>query len=72
MDESVRRELSAKIDAAAFHTYGLDCEETEFILDDFHRVENPRLMDERCFEMVLEKYEVLSEDGPMPYPLVKI
>jgi hypothetical protein len=29
-------------------------------LDDFHRVENPRLMDEAYFEMVLEKYDELA------------
>lgn len=36
MDE--RRELQAELDAAAFHAYGFDREQTAFVLDDFHRV----------------------------------
>ncbi|QGX95835.1 hypothetical protein EI982_14115 [Haloplanus rallus] len=59
MDE--RRELQAELDAAAFHAYGLNHEQTEFVLEDFHRVRDPRIMDEAYFEMVLEKYESLSE-----------
>ncbi|MCX2817893.1 hypothetical protein EGH25_00760 [Haladaptatus sp. F3-133] len=55
-DEDERRELQAEIDAAAFHAYGLDKEETEFVLDDFHQVENPRVMDDAYFEMVKEKH----------------
>lgn len=58
--ESERRGLQAEIDAAAFHAYGLDRDETEFVLDDFHRVENPRVMDEEYFEMVKRKYEALD------------
>jgi hypothetical protein len=58
MDE--RREVQAELDAAAFHAYGLDREQTAFVLDDFHRVQNPRLMDEDYFEMVLEKYDNLA------------
>ncbi|WP_224214598.1 Eco57I restriction-modification methylase domain-containing protein [Natrinema longum] len=58
MDE--RREVQAELDAAAFHAYGLDRDQTEFVLDDFHRVQNPRLMDEDYFETVLEKYDELS------------
>jgi type I restriction-modification system DNA methylase subunit len=54
-----RREVQAELDAAAFHAYGLDREQTEFVLDDFHRVQNPRLMDEDYFKSVLEKYEDL-------------
>jgi hypothetical protein len=30
------------------------------VLDDFHRVENPRVMDDAYFEMVKEKYAELS------------
>jgi len=33
---------------------------TEFVLNDFHRVENPRVMDDAYFEMVKEKYAELS------------
>jgi hypothetical protein len=58
--ESERREIQAEIDAAAFHAYGLDQEETEFVLDDFHRVENPRVMDDEYFETVKRKYEALD------------
>jgi type I restriction-modification system DNA methylase subunit len=58
MDE--RREVQAELDAAAFHAYGLDREQTAFVLDDFHRVQNPRVMDEDYFHMVLEKYDELS------------
>ncbi|MGQ3414243.1 Eco57I restriction-modification methylase domain-containing protein [Natrinema sp. LN54] len=65
-DEAERRELQAEIDAAAFHAYGLEREDTKFVLDDFHCVENPRLMDEAYFEMVLEKYDELAETGPHP------
>ena len=59
MDE--RRELQAEIDAAAFHAYGLDREQTNFVLDDFHRVRDPRVMDDEYFETVLEKYESLAD-----------
>ena len=61
-----RRRLQAEIDAAAFHAYGLDREQTAFVLDDFHRVQNPRVMDEAYFESVLEFYDELAEDGPLP------
>ncbi len=63
-EEGERRRLQAEIDAAAFHAYGLDREDTKFVLDDFHRVENPRLMDEAYFALVLEKYDELAEEGP--------
>ena len=39
--------------------------DTKFVLDDFHRVENQRLMDEPYFDMVLEKYDELAEAGSM-------
>jgi hypothetical protein len=58
MDE--RREVQAELDAAAFHAYSLDREQTAFVLDDFHRVQNPRVMDEDYFDMVLEKYDDLA------------
>lgn len=59
MDE--RKRLQAEIDAAAFHAYGLDREETAFVLDAFHRVQNTRLMTEEYFELVLEKYDELAK-----------
>jgi len=58
MDE--RREVQAELDAAAFHAYGLGREQTAFVLDDFHRVQDPRLMDEDYFETVLAKYDTLA------------
>ncbi|SFJ73714.1 hypothetical protein SAMN05443661_1697 [Natronobacterium gregoryi] len=59
-DEQKRRQLQAEIDAASFHAYGLDREETKFVLDDFHRVNSPRMMDEQYFDLVLEKYDDLK------------
>lgn len=59
-DMEERREIQAELDAAAFHAYGLNREQTNFVLDDFHRVQNPRLMDEDYFEMVLEKYNEIA------------
>jgi len=58
MDE--RREVQAELDAAAFHAYGLDREQTAFVLEDFHQVQSPRLMNDAYFEMVLEKYDELA------------
>jgi hypothetical protein len=65
-DETERQQLQAEIDAAAFHAYGLDRHEMKFVLDDFHRVSNPRIMTEEYFDLVFEKYDVLAEDGPHP------
>jgi len=58
MDE--RREVQAELDAAAFHAYGLDRDQAAFVLDDFHRVQSPRIMDEDYFETVLNKYDELD------------
>jgi hypothetical protein len=60
-DMNERTELQAEIDAASFHAYGLNQEETEFVLDDFYKVDDPRMMTEEYFEQVLEKYDELSE-----------
>jgi len=60
-DEEARIELHAEIDAAAFHAYGLDRDETEFVLDDFCQVRNPRMMTDEYFDLVLAKYDDLSE-----------
>jgi len=64
-DMETRRELQAEVDAAVFHAYGLDEEEMQFILDDFRRVTNPRIMTEQYFEKVAEKYMHLEDVGPM-------
>ncbi|WP_135852646.1 Eco57I restriction-modification methylase domain-containing protein [Halorussus salinus] len=61
MDE--RREVQAELDAAAFHAYGLDRDQAEFVLEDFHRVQSPRIMDEAYFETVLDKYDELAESS---------
>jgi type I restriction-modification system DNA methylase subunit len=63
-DEDERRELQAEIDAAAFHAYGLSHEETQFILDDFHRVRTPRLMTEEYFDLVEQEYADLAAGVP--------
>jgi len=42
-----------------------DHEETNFILDDFHRVRDPRMMTEEYFDPVAETYDELAETGPM-------
>jgi hypothetical protein len=61
-----RRETQAEIDAAALHAYGLKRSDVSFILSDFHRVGNPRLMTDAYFEMVQDKYDMLDQDGPHP------
>jgi len=64
-DMDTRRELQAEVDAAVFHAYELDEEDMQFVLDDFHRVSNPRIMTEAYFEKVAEKYTHLGDVGPM-------
>ncbi len=59
-DPDEREAVQAELDAAAFHAYGLDRDRTAFVLDDFHRVRNPRRMTEAYFDLVLEKYEELN------------
>jgi hypothetical protein len=63
-DEKERHHVQAEIDAASFHAYGLNRRDVEFILDDFHRVSNPRTMTEEYFDMVFEKYDQLNQEGP--------
>ncbi|WP_430505930.1 Eco57I restriction-modification methylase domain-containing protein [Haloparvum sp. PAK95] len=60
-DEEKRIELQAEIDAASFHAYGLDHDETEFVLNDFYQVQNPRMMTDDYFDMVLDKYDELDD-----------
>jgi hypothetical protein len=61
-DNQERREIQSEIDAAAFHAYGLDQSEVEFVLNDFHQVENPRMMDDDYFDLVNSKYTKLTEE----------
>lgn len=65
-DKDERLKLQAEIDAAAFHAYGLNQQDAEFVLEDFHRVNNPRKMAQEYFDMVFEKYDELEEEGPKP------
>jgi hypothetical protein len=65
-DRDERHVLHAEIDAAAFHVYGLARTDVKFVLDDFHQVQEPRLMTEEYFDLVLEKYDELAESGPHP------
>jgi hypothetical protein len=62
-DPEEREVLQAELDAAAFHAYGLDREQTAFVLEDFHRVRSSRRMTDEYFESVLEKYDELSGSG---------
>lgn len=55
-----RKKLQAQIDAAAFHAYNLNQDETRFVLDDFYRVNNPRMMTDSYFELVFEVYDELA------------
>jgi hypothetical protein len=63
-DPNEREAVQAELDAAAFHAYGLDREQTAFVLDDFYQVSNPRRMTDEYFESVLAKYDELAESGP--------
>ncbi|MDL5363794.1 DNA methyltransferase [Halalkalicoccus sp. NIPERK01] len=56
-----RSRIQAEIDAAALHVYGLDYDDAKFILEDFHRVQNPRVMTDAYFNIVEEKYLELSD-----------
>jgi hypothetical protein len=63
-EQSTRKEIQAEIDAAAFHAYGLEKSDVEYIVNDFHRVQSPRTMTEEYFQMVLENFDQLAEKGP--------
>ena len=65
-DEDERQRLQAEVDAASFHAYGLDRRDTEFVLNDFHRVNSPRGMTNEYFDLIFEKYDELAESGPYP------
>ena len=59
-DPDEREVVQAELDAAAFHAYGLDREQTAFVLGDFYQVSNPRRMTDEYLELVLEKYNELN------------
>ncbi|MWV65923.1 hypothetical protein GRS48_14000 [Halorubrum sp. JWXQ-INN 858] len=57
-----RERIQAELDAGAFHAYGLDREQTAFILDDFYQVQNPRRMTDEYFDLILEKFDELAAE----------
>ena len=61
-DKDERRLARAEIDAAAFHVYGLTREEVEFVLGDFHTIDNPKLRERNYFDLVLDLYDELADD----------
>lgn len=58
--EDTRRGLQAEIDAASMHAYGMSEEQAAFVVDQYHRVQNPRVRDEDYFDLVLTKYKELN------------
>jgi hypothetical protein len=64
-NQNERKTVQAEIDAAAFHAYGFERRDVEFVLGDFHRVSNPRIMTEEYFDMVFEKFDQLETEGPL-------
>jgi len=66
VSEEERQKLQTEIDAAAFHAYGLNRRDMEFIVNDFHRVQDPRIMTDEYFDKVFEKYDLLAQEGPHP------
>ena len=56
-----RRTVQAELDAAALHVCGLTESEAKFVLEDFNRVNEPRMMDEDYFKSVFNKYQSLQE-----------
>jgi len=58
--EAERRELQAEIDAAAMHAYGMQREQAAFVVEQYHRVQNPRIRDDEYFGLVLEKYDEIA------------
>lgn len=63
-DPDEREAVQAELDAAALHAYGLDREQVAFMLEDFHRVRDPRRMTDDYFNAILEKYDELDASGP--------
>ncbi len=59
--EEERRAVQAELDAAAFHVCELSESEVEFVLEDFNRVNDPRMMDEDYFDQVFDEYISLQD-----------
>ena len=52
-----RKRAQARLDAAVFHAYNFERGETQYILDNFHRVRNPRIVSEEYIDLVLSEFE---------------
>lgn len=61
IEPTERKQIQAEIDAAAMHAYGLEKPEVEHLIENFHQVKTPRLMDDEYFEMVLSNYKKLAD-----------
>jgi len=59
--ESERRELQAEIDAVAMLAYGMEREQAAFVVEQYHRVQSPRVRNDEYFDLVIEKYDELVE-----------
>lgn len=55
-----RDRLRAEIDAAALTVYGLSDHEAEYLIEDFYRTDDPTLMTDDYFDLVLEKYREIK------------
>ncbi len=55
-DNTQRKQIQAELDAGAFHSYGLNEDETKYILDSFHQVNNPRIMTDNYINTVWKEY----------------
>jgi hypothetical protein len=62
--EKERQKVQSEIDAAAFHAYGLERRDVKFVLDEFHKVSQPRVMTKEYFDMVFENFDLLRQEGP--------
>jgi len=52
-----RKRAQARLDAAVFHAYNFERGETQYIIDNFHRVRNPRIVSEEYTDLVLSEFE---------------
>lgn len=62
-DADERKQLHTEIDAAVFKAYDLAEKEVQFVLDQFHRVKDPRIMDDEYFDLVMEAYRDEMGEG---------
>lgn len=57
IENKSRKQLRAEVDAAAFRVYQFSSELVKFVLDDFHRVRNPSIMDKEYLRLVKKKFD---------------